>query len=211
MNKKLNMNKNKFVVFVIGIIFLCVLSLLLTYIEWSTLLILTIFFGPLFLVLIVKKIFFRVLCLFSLWALLFLGVFYFNSLFTHIIIVNETKDYSIKKVPKGSEFTYIDSEDSAHVIVVSQNCVYNNLSKSLRLYDVSYSRYQPMFGGIGETEIMLIPPHSVEDIPRFPDYIMESPPSSILVTKRRFSSEKTTVRTVLDVVVQSDSVFNLLR
>ena len=191
----------KIVVFFLYIILLCALSLLFAYKEWGTLLFITIIFGPFLWLPAVENAFIRVAGLFGLWAVLIFGVLYFNSLFTHVIIISETRNYEIEKVLKGSEYDFKDSENKRISISVNGNCVYNKLDKPLRLYEVTYSRYQPMFGGSGEKELMEIPAYSMVSIPCFPHFILESPPNSIMVKKHGvFSGDEKTIKTVLEIV-----------
>ncbi len=183
------------------VLIVCALSALFAYKEWSTMLIITVIFLPFPLLLETENALVRVIGLFGFWAVLIVGVLYFNSLFTHIIIVKGESSYDIEKVRKGSMYKFDDAKGNTQSIVVQGNCVYNQVDRPLRLYQVTYSRYQPMFGGSGEKDLMEIPAHSLENIPSFPSYILESPPNSIMVKKHGvFSGDKKTIKTVLEVV-----------
>lgn len=183
------------------VLIVCALSALFAYKEWSTMLFITVIFLPFPLLLTTENALVRVIGLFGFWAVLIVGVLYFNSLFTHIIIVKGKSSYTIEKVRKEATCEYSDSKGNTKSIVVQGNCVLNQIDKPLRLYQVTYSRYQPMFGGSGEKDIMEIPAYSMVAIPNYPNYILESPPNSIMVKKHGvFSGDEKAVKTVLEVV-----------
>ena len=183
------------------VLLVCALSALFAYKEWSTMLYITVIFLPFPLLLATENALVRVIGLFGFWAVLIVGVLYLNSLFTHIIIVNGESSYEIEKIRKGSTYKFEDAKGNTQSVVVHRNCVYNNIDRPLRLYQVTYSRYQPMFGSSGEKDLMEIPAHSLEKIPSFPSYILESPPNSIMVKIHSvFSGDKKTIKTVLEVV-----------
>ena len=183
------------------VLIVCALSALFAYKEWSTLLFITVMFLPFPLLMATENALVRVIGLFGFWAVLIVGVLYFNSLFTHIIIVKGESSYTIEKVRKGTIYEYGDSKGDAKSIVVQGNCVLNQIDKPLRLYQVTYSRYQPMFGGSGERDLMEIPACSMVEIPSYPSYILESPPKSIMVKKHGvFSGDEKAVKTALEVV-----------
>lgn len=197
--------KKQVVIKILGILlyvlFVCALSALFAYKEWSTLLFITVIFLPFPLLMATENALVRVISLFGFWAVLIFGVSYFNTLFSHIIIVKGESSYIIEKVREGTIYEYDDSKGNTKSIVVQGNCVHNQMNKPLRLYEVTYSRYQPMFGGSGEKDIMKIPACSMVEIPIYPSYILETPPNSIMVKKRSvFSGEEKTVKTVLEVV-----------
>ena len=197
--------KKDFVIKLFGILLyvliVLALSIFFAYKEWNTLLFITIIFLPLFLLPAIKNVFVRILSLIGFWALLISGVLYLNSNFTHIIIVNGESEYTVKKVPRNSKYEYFDRNGNTKSIIVKDNCVHNQIDKSLRLYEASYSQFQPMFGGSVEQKGIDIPTYSVVTIPIYPDYILESPPNSINVRKHRFNTtQKDVVKTVLEVV-----------
>lgn len=69
------------------VLIVCALSALFAYKEWSTLLFITVIFLLFPLLMATEDAFVRVIGLFGFWAVLIVGVLYFNSPFTHIIIV----------------------------------------------------------------------------------------------------------------------------
>lgn len=180
---------------------MCILSAFFAYKEWSFLLYITILILPGILLSATENVFIRIVGLFGFWAMLIFGIMYFNSLFTHIIIVKGESYYTIEKVFKGTIYEYDDLKGNRKSIVVQGNCVHNQIDKPLRLYEVVYSKYQPMFDRNREKDLMEIPAYSIMAIPDYPNYILESPPNSIVVRKRGISSgdEKITQR-VLEVV-----------
>ena len=180
---------------------MCALSVLFAYKDWNTMLYITVIFMPTFLLAATENVIIRVVGLFGFWTVLTIGILYFNSLFTHIIIVKGESSYTIEKVYKGTIHEYEDSKGNRKSIVVQENSVHNQIDKPLRLYNVVYSKSQPIFGGSGEKDMMTIPPCSIMAIPSYPNYILKSPPNSIVVRKRgMYSGDKKIVHTVLEVV-----------
>lgn len=174
------------------VLVVCALSVMFSYLEWRTLQYICVVFLPFPMLLVTEKALYRVLGLFAFWAVILFTVSQFNSLFTHIIIVNGDT-YTVEKIRKGILYNYIDIDGQTKSAPVDGNCVYNQTDRLLRLTRVSYSRYQSLSSENGEIELMTIPAHSLRSIPSYPDYILESPPNSIYVQKRGVSSgdEKT--------------------
>lgn len=183
------------------VLIVCALSALFTYKEWDTMWLITVIFLPFPLVLATENAMARLFGLLGFWAILIMGSLYFKSLFTNIIIVKGESAYTIEKVRNGSIYEYVDSKGNMKSVVVQGKCiVHNSIEKPLRLYKVAYSRYQFMFGDSDEKDIMKIPARSVVDIPNYPDYILDSPPNSIMVRKHGvFSNDKKIIKTVLEV------------
>lgn len=179
------------------------LTLFLAYKGWMIATFVTIFFLPLLILFVTKKSALRTVGLFAFWALLIVGFVYINSMFARIIIVNGETTYTVEKVRKGVPYKYIDSNGQEVSIPIERLSVDNRLDMPLRLYEVSYSKYQTKFGGPGTNDVMEIPPHSVTELPKYPDYILEYPPTSIVVRKRGIrgvlENDKVTTKLFLDV------------
>lgn len=174
------------------------LSLLFAYLEWTWLWFIVIIFSPFLLMLLTEKVLVRILIYFGAVILLFVIGAYFDSLFTHIIIVKGSPDYTytVEKVRKGSTYEYCDASGTTKSIVVQHNSVNNQTKRPLRLYEVTYST--TLFFGNGGKNLIVIPACSMVTIPKYPDYILETPPESITIRKSRFDNEKTSeTKTVL--------------
>jgi hypothetical protein len=195
-NIQKDMNKDviiKTLCVLLYVLIVCVLSVFFSYMEWNKMLYFSIFFLPFPILLATEKALYRLLGLFGFWAVLLFVVIQFNSLFTHIIIVDGDTSYTVEKIRKGKSYDFVDSEGYEKPELIQENCVYNKTDRLLRLTRVSYSRYRSLSGENGEIELMEIPPHSLKSIPAYPDYILESPPNSIFVRKHGNSdgNEKT--------------------
>ena len=92
----------KFLCVFLYVLIMCILSAFFAYKEWSFLLYITILILPGILLSATENVFIRIVGLFGFWAMLIFGIMYFNSLFTHIIIVKGESYYTIEKVFKGT-------------------------------------------------------------------------------------------------------------
>lgn len=190
--------KTTIIIACVLLLIMSALSLLFAYLEWTWLWFIVIIFSPFLLMLLTEKVLVRVLIYFGAVILLFVIGAYFDSLFTHIIIVKGNPDYTytVEKVRKGSTYEYCDASGITKSMVVQNNSVNNQTKRPLRLYEVTYST--TLSFGNGEKNLIVIPACSMVTIPKYPDYILETPPESITVRKSRFENkENTKTKTVL--------------